>query len=147
MNQYQKEKVRVFIGFFLPDEIKKEVLEIQRKIPSFKGKLVEENNLHLTLKFLGEISEEELNEIKNILKTCGFSEIYSYSLVSENDLLGLNINPEKTLRVDNPVSREFEYLRPTLKINLIKAIIANKPNFEEINLFELGKVYSGEYKN
>jgi 2'-5' RNA ligase len=77
MNQYQieKEKIRVFIGFFLPNEIKKEVLEIQRKIPLFKGKLVEEENLHLTLKFLGEISEEELKEVKDLLKKIHFRKI------------------------------------------------------------------------
>lgn len=81
---------------------------------------------------------------KNILKASGFSEIYTYSLISETDLEKVGIKPEKILRVDNPVSREFEYLRPTLKINLIKALSQNKPNFTEINLFELGKVYLGK---
>lgn len=77
MNQYQKEreKVRVFIGFFLPEEIKEDVLQIQRKIPNFKGKLIEGNNLHLTLKFLGEISEKDLNEVKEILKRVHFRRI------------------------------------------------------------------------
>ncbi|MBI2031016.1 MAG: phenylalanine--tRNA ligase subunit beta [Candidatus Levybacteria bacterium] len=82
-------------------------------------------------------------KVKNLLKADGFSEIYSYSLISEKDLVNLNINSDKVLRVDNPVSREFEYLRPTLKINLLKAFVQNKPNFEKINLFEMGKVYLG----
>lgn len=83
-------------------------------------------------------------KIKNNFKSLGFSEIYSYSLVSENDLEDCEIDPDKTLRVDNPVSREFEYLRPTLKIGLKKAIADNISNFEKINLFELGKVYLGK---
>ena len=83
-------------------------------------------------------------KIKNILKASDFSEIYSYSLIGEKDLIDFEINPQKTLRVDNPVSREFEYLRPTLKINLIKALRQNISNFEEVNLFELGKVYLGK---
>ena len=82
-------------------------------------------------------------KVKNILKAAGFSEVYTYSLVSEEDLLESKIDPEKTLRVDNPVSRDFEYLRPTLKINLLSALAQNKSNFEKINLFELGKVYLG----
>ena len=82
-------------------------------------------------------------KIKNILKAAGFSEVYTYSLVSEEDLLESKIYPEKALRVDNPVSRDFEYLRPTLKINLLNALAQNKSNFEKINLFELGKVYLG----
>lgn len=83
-------------------------------------------------------------KIKNILKASGFSEVYTYSLIGEKDLLDNNLDPEKSIRVDNPVSREFEYLRPTLKINLIKALNQNKSNFSSVNLFEIGKVYGGE---
>ncbi|MEK7559193.1 MAG: phenylalanine--tRNA ligase subunit beta [Patescibacteria group bacterium] len=83
-------------------------------------------------------------KIKNTLKTGGFSEIYTYSLVSESDLQDCEINPDRALRVDNPVSREFEYLRPTLKINLRKALLQNASNFEKVNLFEIGKVYLGK---
>ncbi len=82
--------------------------------------------------------------IKGTLKSCGFSEIYTYSLISDKDLLNFGIDPDKVLLVDNPVSLEFEYLRPTLKINLIKALRENLPYFEKINLFELGKVYLGQ---
>ncbi len=81
--------------------------------------------------------------IKNIFTASGFSEISTYSLVSEKDLLENEIAPDKTLRVDNPVSREFEYLRPSLIPNLKKALLQNKPYFEKINLFELGRVYVG----
>ena len=83
-------------------------------------------------------------KVKNILKASGFSEVYTHSLIGEKDLMEAGINSQNVLRVDNPVSREFEYLRPTLKINLLKAISQNKSNFEKINLFELGKVYRGK---
>ncbi|MBI2613387.1 MAG: phenylalanine--tRNA ligase subunit beta [Candidatus Levybacteria bacterium] len=83
-------------------------------------------------------------KVKNILKASGFSEIYTYSLISEKDLIEAGINSQNVLRVDNPVSRDFEYLRPTLKTNLLKALSQNKSNFEKINLFELGKVYNGK---
>lgn len=83
-------------------------------------------------------------KVKNILISSGFSEIYTYSLISEKDLTETEINSQNVLRVDNPVSREFEYLRPTLKTNLLKAFDQNKANFKNINLFELGKVYLGK---
>lgn len=83
-------------------------------------------------------------KVKNILKASGFSESYTYSLISEKDLVEAGWKTENVLRVDNPVSREFEYLRPTLKINLLKALAQNKANFDKINLFELGKVYLGK---
>lgn len=80
---------------------------------------------------------------KEILRAAGFSEVYTYSLISEKDLALSNIKPDSTLRIDNPVSIEFEYLRPSLKPNLLKALEQNKTNFKNINLFELGKVYIG----
>jgi len=82
-------------------------------------------------------------KVKNILKADGFSEIYTYGLIGEKDL-PKEINSQDILRIDNPVSGDFEYLRPTLKINLTKALSENKPNFKKINLFELGKVYLGK---
>ena len=72
---------------------------------------------------LSDLLRETLEEkVKEFFKAAGFSEIYYYSLVSETDLKDCEVNPDKTLRVDNPVSREFEYLRPSLKINLRKAM-------------------------
>lgn len=45
-----------------------EVKEIQDRLPSFIGKKTELKNIHLTLKFLGEISSEKVKEIKERLK-------------------------------------------------------------------------------
>lgn len=82
-------------------------------------------------------------KIIEIIKAGSFSQVYTYSLISEENLLDSGINPEHALRVDNPVSAEFEYLRPTLKGNLRNALKQNKPYFKSIDLFELGKVYKG----
>jgi phenylalanyl-tRNA synthetase beta chain len=82
--------------------------------------------------------------VKNILKGAGYSEIYTYSLVSEEQLIKLGVNPAQALRLDNPVSKEYEYLRPRMIGNLLEAIKLNQPNFAEIKLYELGKHYTGE---
>jgi len=82
-------------------------------------------------------------KVKNILKASGFSEAYTYALIGEKDMPE-DLNSQNLLRIDNPVSRDFEYLRPTLRINLLKALTENKSNFKKINLFELGKVYLGK---
>lgn len=81
---------------------------------------------------------------KEILTASGFSEVYTYSLVSEQDVESVDIDSQNVLRIDNPVSRDFEYLRPTLQINLVKALSQNKAFFKGVNLFELGKVYQGK---
>lgn len=81
--------------------------------------------------------------VKQILKGAGYSEIYTYSLISEDQLVKLAIDPAKALRVDNPISRDYEYLRPNLLGNLLEAIKLNQPNFSPIKLYELGKIYQG----
>ncbi|MCL4397501.1 phenylalanine--tRNA ligase subunit beta [Patescibacteria group bacterium] len=83
-------------------------------------------------------------QIKQILKGAGYSEIYSYSLISEEQLNKLGINPSKTLRVDNPISKEYEYLRPVLIGNLLESLKLNLPNFSDIRLYEMGKIYRGD---
>ncbi len=98
-----------------------------------------------TIPFFKDFRLEE--RIKSILTAADFSEIYSYSLVSEKALSDVEIDSEKVLRVDNPISLEFEYLRPTLKIGLLAAVKQNEGNFEKIQLFELGKVYLGTSLN
>jgi len=54
--------MRAFIAYFIPDELKKKIVEIQNEIKSLNAinaKFVEEENLHLSFTFLGEISDVE----------------------------------------------------------------------------------------
>jgi 2'-5' RNA ligase len=64
--------MRTFIAIDIPEEIKKELIKIQKQLPEFKGKLTEKENLHLTLKFLGEIEEEKLEKLKKELSKNSF---------------------------------------------------------------------------
>lgn len=64
--------MRLFIAIPLPEEIKKEIfvnVEPLKKLMGsgvFSGKFVEKENLHLTLKFLGDLNEEEQEKIELI---------------------------------------------------------------------------------
>ena len=60
--------MRIFIAIEIPEKIKKEIVKIQNSLPEFNGKKIETENLHLTLKFLGEIDEKRLEEVKKKLK-------------------------------------------------------------------------------
>lgn len=68
--------MRIFIALDLPEEVKKEIIRIQELLPEFKGKKVEQENLHLTLKFLGEVSEETLNQIKERLSKIKLNKLH-----------------------------------------------------------------------
>jgi len=84
-------------------------------------------------------------KLRNILTGFGFQEILTYSLVSLEKLqklspkLELKIPP---LKVANPMTKEQEYLRTSLRTGLL-ATLAHNQKFEEagIRLFEIGKVF------
>ena len=59
--------MRIFIAIEIPEKIKEEIFKIQEQLPSFKGKLTERENLHVTLKFLGEIDANKVEEVKKRL--------------------------------------------------------------------------------
>lgn len=59
--------MRCFIAIDLPINIKDEIENIQRKFREYSS-LTKKENLHLTLLFLGEKNDKEINEIKNDLE-------------------------------------------------------------------------------
>jgi len=84
-------------------------------------------------------------KLRNVLIGFGFQEILTYSLVSLEKLqklspkLELKIPP---LRVANPMTREQEYLRTSLRAGLLSTLSHNQ-KFEQagIRLFEIGKIF------
>lgn len=65
-----KEKVRAFIAVDFPSEVVKEIARIQGilGLQKFTGKTTELENLHLTLKFLGEIDAGKVEEVRKVLR-------------------------------------------------------------------------------
>lgn len=62
--------MRAFIAIEASQEVKEEVkkiVEILKKRDFFKGKYVDIGNLHLTLKFLGETSDDKIEKVKEEL--------------------------------------------------------------------------------
>lgn len=60
--------MRAFISIDIAKEVKEEIKKIQDTLPDFIGKKTEFENLHLTLKFLGEINENKVMEVKKRLR-------------------------------------------------------------------------------
>ncbi|MCF7907860.1 MAG: RNA 2',3'-cyclic phosphodiesterase [Candidatus Omnitrophica bacterium] len=61
--------MRTFIAIDLPENLKTKLSQIQKDLETdnLKFKWVEPDNIHLTLKFLGEIDEDQLLEIKKVV--------------------------------------------------------------------------------
>ena len=63
--------MRAFIAIDIGDNVRGKLVQAQDRIARTKAakiKFVESENLHITLKFLGEITEEQAEEIKEILQ-------------------------------------------------------------------------------
>ncbi len=85
-------KRRCFISIGIPEEIKKEIVKVQNSLPDFYGKLTEPENLHLTLKFLGEISDDKIKEVR---KKLGKIELGRF----ETAIDGIGVFSEKFVRI------------------------------------------------
>ena len=73
-----EEKIRAFLAVEISDKAIKEITNLQEALTKklkFIGKTIEPENLHVTLKFFGEITQKEIDEIDEILKKVEFPEI------------------------------------------------------------------------
>jgi len=85
-------------------------------------------------------------ELRSILVSCGFQEVLTYSLTSLEVMSRLS--PEHRLvgpalaKVANPMSRDQEYLRTTLRAGLLSTLARNQRHWDSgIRLFEIGKAF------
>ncbi|MDO8264987.1 MAG: phenylalanine--tRNA ligase subunit beta [Candidatus Parcubacteria bacterium] len=79
---------------------------------------------------------------RDVLKEAGFNETINYSFISQKDLeiFGL-VGDSDILELENPLSTDFKYLRPSLIPNILKNIEKNQKTFKNIKIFEFGKVF------
>ena len=56
--------MRLFLAINLPKEVKGHLFDLQGKVKDAKINWVHKKNLHLTLKFLGEVEEDKIEELK-----------------------------------------------------------------------------------
>lgn len=75
--------------------------------------------------------------IKNTFKYWGFTEMYTYSLVSENLFEG---PIENAVTLSNPLIEDMLYLRRTLVPSLLQVVRENK-NRDTIAIFEIANIY------
>ena len=85
-----------------------------------------------------------IQKIKEHFLSCGFSECYLSSLIGEDSLINKEFpfEPKTTIKMTNPLSREYSVLRQSLLPGLITALKANQSyQISPVKLFETGKAY------
>lgn len=81
------------------------------------------------------------HEIKVRLRDWGFTELYTYSMISEKlmDIFGLDT--KKAYKIANPLSGEWLYMRPHLFPSVLAAVEQNLHFRDTLKLFELSMSY------
>ncbi|RJQ25393.1 phenylalanine--tRNA ligase subunit beta [Candidatus Parcubacteria bacterium] len=118
----------------IPEDIIEEIARIYGyyKLPNILPPLLKKGPYHL--------EDDPLyweRKVKNTLIYWGFTEVYTYSFVSENLLEG---PPEEALKLSNPLNEDMLYMRKTIVPSLLE-VIKNNEERNEIKIFELANVY------
>lgn len=77
--------------------------------------------------------------VKNILKDTGLTEVYNYSFIGKREISIFNF--KNLIEVENPLSSDYQYLRPSLIPGLLNNTVRNQKFQKEIKIFELGKIF------
>ena len=151
--------MRCFIAVAVPNRTKAKIKEIQQEIEKTGAnlRLVNPNNLHLTIKFLGEIDENQIEEVKTFLSTLK-EEAFEVSVKgvgvfpSENYMrviwIGLEKNKEKFLGLmqkadDNLNKIREEKRKPKAHLTIARVAMPNeklKALIRKLKEIEIGKI-------
>jgi len=143
--------MRCFISINIHEDVIEEIEKIQQKLPVFQGKKTELGNLHLTLKFLGEINEDKIEEVKEKLREIKVgkfeSEIDSIGVFSEKfiKIIWLHLKGRSELQktIDEKLKDLFEpekRFMSHLTIARVKAIKDAKEFLNELKKIKFSKI-------
>jgi 2'-5' RNA ligase len=116
---------RIFVAINLPADIRRELFLNSEKWPDFPAKWVEKDNLHITLEFLGALTDEEIGEVCVITKEVAERHA-GFSLTLNQILYGPpNLKPgqaPKFVWVEGEKSEELSELREDLENSLTEKV-------------------------
>jgi phenylalanyl-tRNA synthetase beta chain len=83
------------------------------------------------------------NRVKDAMKYWGFTEVYTYPMVSEILFEG---PLEDAVTIQNPLTEDMVYMRKTLVPSLLQVIAKNK-NYDTVQIFEIANIYEKQSNN
>ena len=113
---------RIFIAINLPQDIKKQLASYSEKWKDLPAKWIAKDNLHITLEFLGYLTDEEVGEVCVIVK----------DVAQRHNIFSLNLNqiiygppekmPPRMVWVEGDKSEELSALREDLENSLTEKV-------------------------
>ena len=80
---------------------------------------------------------------KRIMAANGFDELVTFSFMKAKDAGNFAVNQE-TLTLQNPISSELNYMRPSIIPNLLEAVVKNHArSIYDLAFFEVGPIFYG----
>ena len=117
---------RIFVAINIPSDIRRELFEYSEKWPELPAKWTDKENLHITLEFLGHLTDEEVGEVCVAVKDVaerhnGFSlhlNKVSYSTTKKGEK---DIAP-KMVWAEGDKSEELSDLRDDLEDTILEKV-------------------------
>lgn len=82
------------------------------------------------------------DRIYSRLAQLGLNECYTYDLVSQKDLDNIGFDLNNSIKLLNPISRDFEYLRPNGIPSMLKVLKHNiNRDVKSVAIYEFGNVF------
>jgi phenylalanyl-tRNA synthetase beta chain len=78
------------------------------------------------------------HQLRELATAQGFTEVYNYSFISEQQAAELGLDPAAHVRVTNPIASDQSLLRNSLLPNILRNIRDNSRHFDSFRLFEIG---------
>lgn len=80
-------------------------------------------------------------ELKKALKTLSLTEAITYSIISKNMLKVTGVEEKEAVELANPLTEEWQFMRPTIIPSLLDVIAKNQYLKPDIKIFEIAKTY------
>lgn len=117
-----EKKHRIFVAINLPEGIKKDLAKYKEKWPELPAKWTAKDNLHITLEFMGDMSDIELGDICKVVSEVA-SRHKSFSLDLNKITYGpLKKMPPKMVWVEGEKSDELADLKEDLQECLLEQV-------------------------
>jgi len=113
---------RIFIAINLPEEIKKELVRYENKWPELPAKWTPKDNLHITLEFLGNLTDQETGNVCQIVNE--LSKRHKSFIINLTKVLygPPEKNPPKTIWVECEKSGELAELKKNLEESILEKV-------------------------
>lgn len=140
--------IRCFVGIKTDNEFSEKIKKIQEEIDKslFIGKFTKPENLHLTLKFLGELPKEKVDEIREKLRevranrfTAKTGEIGIFFQKRKSAIIWIKIEGDELMQLQKTIDEKLESLgfekefrfMSHMTIARIRKIKVDKPTLKE----------------